>query len=549
MNTFSRRRKYSANLGSHDETEEIFQECCHELESLFEECRYLEPLTQGRLLQMIVEYFKVLRSTFKLGSRNNQRMQSSTLNFPHNNGPQSVCSYDEPPQFNSNRNNMYNSQIQTHNSQIQTPISTFTPQSATCSTLNSMHNNVRVLQEDIQNILRQMNSFISSKFNNARQAYEYLDSKNAGYLSISMLKLGLEHLGIPVELTGRASFSEYLQKKCPNRLVAVADFVDMFEHDTQINSNISFRSATISNQFNRMPNSTQSLHPVPVHVQQPPPFIKPVFMASDQPTTHNSFQQTHLVNPQQPWEERSVSRQSSAGVNFPKKADNNDNFNSTVNAPIRPQTAPALNSDAMSNHMVMFQKPEANLPESLKDPFGELKIILQNQNQSVIELFNEFKGSDGAVSAESLVKKMQQFGIKYSSQFLAPVIQKFDSNNDLKLNLIEWECLCQNLMTQQIATTAQSNLPIVVNENLKYITNILMNAETSLSTLFKKLCVSGGRRCSVDDMIQGLQKYGVNHLNKFQIQEIMSDFEKNDGQGITRAEFIRMINAGKSTQC
>ena len=65
-----------------------------------------------------------------------------------------------------------------------------------------------------------------------------------------------------------------------------------------------------------------------------------------------------------------------------------------------------------------------------------------------------------------------QFGIKYSSEFLAPVIQKFDSNNDSKLNLIEWECLCQNLMTQQIATTAQFNPP-VVNENLKCLLYIL----------------------------------------------------------------------------
>merc|ERR1719494_711173 len=113
------------------------------------------------------------------------------------------------------------------------------------------------------------------------------------------------------------------------------------------------------------------------------------------------------------------------------------------------------------------------------------------------------------------------------------MIQQFDTNGDDKLHLLEWEILCKALMGEdhidrlnrgQSKTLNNNNYP--KNEHLKYVTEIIVNAEPSISSLFKKMCFSGGRRCSAQDMFQALQQFGIHNLSQQDIQKMIAPFDK-----------------------
>lgn len=194
-------------------------------------------------------------------------------------------------------------------------------------------------------------------------------------------------------------------------------------------------------------------------------------------------------------------------------------------------------------------------PEILKaNPIYSLKEHLKNSNKTVLELFDEFK-IDNFVTVKSLMNTLLRLNVDTNDIRCRDIIRLYVKKKGVeKLNLLEWECLCNDLLgiahIQKVnarrAGCANScqNLAQSDKDLLRTITETLLNAQPSLSNLFKKLCVSGGRRMSVDDMHKGIKKFNL-HVNLEDLKEIIIPFDKTKG-GLSRAEFIRFINAGKA---
>jgi len=508
------------------------------MDALREDCVALDPVIQCRLFQMLIEYFKVLRSTFKLGVRIN-RPATAGRAF-------SVCSFDAT--------------LNRRQSQIQTPLQ--------APTLDRFSQRPGPQNDLLQNTISQITNILQSRFSSSRDAYTFLDQSQAGYISISMLRVRLESLGVPPDLTNQPCFIQYLQQLCPKRLITIEDFSDMFPllNTQRQTSNSIYDSFQNTGSFDsRRPSSA---YQQPYSANQPQVQYTPSRPGTAM--TYQSEQQQPAYQPSNYQQNRSNPPADILPVHSAPQVPRQTSF-----TPAQPEKflddrpAPPQEKYLDNRPMNAPQQAWTSAPNDLQatiDPFqpsksgfeknrdAELASAMKQTNKSVIQLFNEYKASgDSAVTQESLAKKMKEIGIECDDQTCLNLIRQFDTNGDDKLHLLEWEVLCKALLGQdhidrlirnqcKIETSTPNYPP---NHHLKYVTDTLIGAEPSISTLFKKMCVSGARRCSIADMHQGLQQYGIYEMTMQDVAEMIAPFDKTNQGSLSRGEFIRFINAGK----
>jgi len=502
-----------------DETGQIFQDCSIEFDALYEDCRSLDPVVQARLFHMIQEYLKIIRSTFKLGQRTtNRSVMGSTY-------AASVCSSAMREPLPSNLN---------------PPSSRFQPTNRYQTDFRSQQ--TLYGNQTLQQVLSSIRSVLSIKFPNTREAYMRLDAKCLGYLSISSLRVGLEALGVPGELINQPCFLQCLQNRFPQRLITLGNFLDMFSESSQPpllqpqprpNTAMSYQSTQsyasqpmqqnfpqpVQQTFNELPTPEGMSHQQPNYNSSPP--LNPSY--AGQPSTQIQHKQ-----------DRPVSRQNSFSKPLVRQSFSQQNEQTSF----RPSTSPAR---SVSNSLIPTRvAAPVHTPVALRNPVDELAEKMKNSRKRPIDLFNEFKSpQEKAVTAKSLSTMMIDYGLEFSDAKCEEIISQFDINGDRKLHFLEWETMCGELLKpNQPEQTAQAP-----KNSIKYITSRLLTAEKSLSTLFKKMCASGGKRMTVDDMVKGLQQYDI-QISLQKAQEIMTPYDKTKN-GLSRAEFIRFINQTK----
>jgi len=528
---------YHNRLHEFDELTQIYNDAIAELDALREDCLALDPVIQCRLFQMLIEYFKVLRSTFKLGVRTNRPGTAQS------NRAFSVCSFDAT--------------LSRRPSQI--------PPSPALDRFSAKPN----YQNDmLQDIISQISSVLQSKFTSAREAYAYLDQSQVGYISISMLRVRLESLGVPSELTNQLSFIQYLQQLCPKRLITMDDFSDMFpllnqQHQSSNSVYDSYQNAEVYDTRQRSASFQAERSQIQYQAEvQSRPNTAMSYQSHQTQSYQQSYdpplQQNKLHNP--PVEVNPVHNNQPQQQQFrppppgkfldDKPLPAHEKFLDDKPMPAQQQKGWVSSTNDLQSTIDPF-KASAAAFEQNRD--AELAGAMKQSNKTVVQLFNEFKASgDKAVTQESLAKKMREYGIDTNEQVCLNLIQQFDTNGDDKLHLLEWEVLCKALLGQDHIDRLirnQCNIDSAPsyppNQHLKYVTETLVNSEPSISNLFKKMCVSGARRCSIEDMFQALQQYGIHNMTMQDIQQMIAPFDKTNQGSLSRGEFIRFINAGK----
>jgi len=233
------------------------------------------------------------------------------------------------------------------------------------------------------------------------------------------------------------------------------------------------------------------------------------------------------------------------------KAKLNFNFSKINQSSVFRSNSPRSNSD---NLQALQTKKEEETESGVPNPLKTVVDMMKQLRKPPIELFGFFKGSGNAVTVTSLIQGMKQCGTAMSEQDARDVIAIGDKNKDKTLRLVEWEAFCATqLPSNYLAQFTQSQprrmkKTLDMEENtqnmLVEITKTIMSSEPSLSALFKKMCVSGGRRMTQDDLIEALKEFGI-QLGAHEAESLIRPFDKTN-QGLSRAEFIRFVNCGKS---
>jgi len=204
-----------------------------------------------------------------------------------------------------------------------------------------------------------------------------------------------------------------------------------------------------------------------------------------------------------------------------------------------------------NEHRTFPKEGEQQLPR-LPNPVRSVVDVLMKLGKSPLQLFEMFKGHGAAVTVASLIQAMAQCGVQMGEEDAREVISVGDKNKDKTLRQIEWEAFCATQFPSgyldQFNTSRRPKKRMDMEDHTQHmlveITKTIMSSDSSLSSLFKKLCVSGGRRMTRDDLIEALKDFGI-QLGIPEAQSLIQPFDKT-GQGLSRAEFIRFINCGKS---
>eukprot|EP00494_Astrolonche_serrata_P031497 UN31766 len=102
----------------------------------------------------------------------------------------------------------------------------------------------------IDDILQTVSQILHGIFPNGTKAYEHIDTKKLGYISVSILRTHFENLGVPITVINHPSFLQYLQTQCPQRLLGEKEFIKMFwstQFDNEDNSGCFDRERPQSN--------------------------------------------------------------------------------------------------------------------------------------------------------------------------------------------------------------------------------------------------------------------------------------------------------------